>query len=130
MAQLLVYANADNDLDDGLHYIQGDIITIQSDTHIWGRQEHPSTSTNKKFWIVVSPDIQFSEEQINTLTSPLIEYAEGEVIYIKRRKWGIQINLLNQLEITELDENGILTIEANRLFELIIDKITNQTLTI
>jgi hypothetical protein len=131
MAQLLIF-NQDNVHDDPIIserdcYKQGDIIIVKSDDHEWGREEHPFTATNPKFWIVSTPLVSF--EQLEVLSSQYVEYDGETPIVLLQRIWKLDVSLLTEEENTLLS-TGVLTVTSERLCECVKNKITNEFLSI
>jgi hypothetical protein len=131
MAQLLIF-NQDNVHDDPIIserdcYKQGDIIIVKSDDHVWGREEHPFTATNPKFWIINVPLV--SSEQLEMLSSQYVEIDGETVTVLLQRIWKLDTTLLTEEENTLLSA-GVLTLTSEQLCECVKNKITNEFLSI
>lgn len=126
MCEFLIYAW--EGVDDGEHYVQGDIISIKDNLHEWGKEEHPATSTRKRFFLIKATDITLSADIVSLLTSPYVQYAEDETITIlKKRKWYVDVTQLTEEETEMYTSSGIIIMPWYRLSSIMINKETNST---
>lgn len=128
MAQLLIL-NTDAVHKDALInerecHKQGDIIVVKDNDHIWGKQEHPLTSSSKKFWLITMTGVDV--EQLQYLTVPHIEEFSGDVLL--QRAWKFDIDLLPPDKLHTLTTTYMLTCEWTEGSTYIINKTQPRTL--
>jgi hypothetical protein len=128
MAEFLIFSqndtNPDIQIDQSSCYKFGDPVVVNANGHAWGKEEHPSTTADRKFWLIQIPNI--SEVAVEQLIEPLIQ-PEGEGIEILlRRQWKFDATQLSQTELDTLNTVGILVLNWEQARLLFINKTTNQ----
>ncbi len=128
MAECLIF-NQDNTHEDILIserdcYKQGDVIVMMSDNHPWGKQEHPDTATNPKFWLVklLNVDAQTLLYLTYQYTQPKQDM-EGVDILLQRL-WKLDITQLSVEQLNQLTTTNQLTLDWTISEPMFVNKIT------
>ena len=129
MAECLIF-NQDNTHEDPLVnerdcYKQGDVIVIMPDNHPWGLQEHPSTATTPKFWLVKIPNIETDILQFLNLqyTQPKQDMEGFDILL--QRVWKLDITQLSPELLTQLTTTQQLSLDWATDKNMFRHKITN-----
>lgn len=129
MAEFLIFAqnntNPDAQLDQSSCYKMGDPVVVKTNDHTWGKEEHPSTATEKKFWLIQIPNI--SDVAVQQLVEPQTQLNGEAVEILLRRQWKFDITKLSQTQLDTLNTTGILVLNWGQARLLFINKTTNQS---
>ena len=127
MAECLIF-NQDNTHEDPLInerdcYKQGDVVVMMPDNHPWGLQEHPSTATTPKFWLVklLNVDAETVLYLISQYTQPKQDMEGVDVLL--QRLWKLDITQLSTEQLSELTTIGQLTLDWNTSEPMFVNKM-------
>lgn len=128
MAEFLIFAqnntNPDAQLDQSSCYKMGDPVVVKANDHEWGTEEHPSTATERKFWLIQIPNI--SDIAVEQLIEPRTQPKGEGIEMLLRRQWKFDVTKLSQTQLDILNDVGILVLNWGQARLLFTNKTTNQ----
>lgn len=116
--------NANDDpVIDRACYKRGDLVAIQPNGWPWGKEEHPSTSSNPNFFLVKVPDVNLSENRITQLLR-LDEALDGTLL--SRALYRAEIDAIPAAIRNQLVTTGIVTVTWAQIRAYIRNKRTGE----
>lgn len=115
-------SNPDPVIDRGC-YKRGDLVAIQPNGWPWGKEEHPSTSSDPNFFLVKVPDINLSETRITEFLA-LDEALDGSLL--SRALWRAEIDTIPPAIRNQLVNTGMVTVTWAQIKAYIRNKRTGE----
>jgi len=117
MAELLIKAidsiHSDPIKDARGSYKRGDVVVVMPNDHLWGREEHPNTTTYSpaRFFILKIPEM--SVEQMNKYIQVQQDDTglfdpDGHRVFkiIRRRKFRVHVDALSVSDLKNIEQHG------------------------